>query len=263
MNCGLNKLFALMAEDCGVDAADTFMAAGPGCQPDLFAAKAPFWSSPRDIGIIAGLYSAEGLDMSVLSEPARRLFELSVNAFDAVIHAWMSGLSLQAEAIRYGRKILGAGERTAADAAASDRGNPDARAVLEAAYRVRHEIDRLQGFLRFSPGRDGLYIARCEPDYFVLPSLGEHFFRRFGDTPWIIIDEKRRFCVHCLTGKAPVSGRVDEFGASLTGPQNSSNEWEELWRLYHKTINNESRNNPDLQRKFMPKRYRKYLPECD
>jgi probable DNA metabolism protein len=38
-------------------------------------------------------------------------------------------------------------------------------------------------------------------------------------------------------------------------------EWEKLWQHYHKTINNESRNNPNLQRQFMPKRYWKYLTE--
>ena len=38
---------------------------------------------------------------------------------------------------------------------------------------------------------------------------------------------------------------------------------EDLWRLYHRSINNESRNNPGLQRQFMPSRYRKYLNEFE
>jgi len=42
---------------------------------------------------------------------------------------------------------------------------------------------------------DGMDIARCEPDHLVLPALGPHFRERFGQTPWAIIDEKRRLGV--------------------------------------------------------------------
>jgi probable DNA metabolism protein len=45
------------------------------------------------------------------------------------------------------------------------------------------------------------------------------------------------------------------------GGEFRDDEWEELWRHYHRTINNESRKNLHLQRKLMPKRYWKYLPE--
>ncbi|MCL2215341.1 MAG: DUF4130 domain-containing protein, partial [Treponema sp.] len=40
-----------------------------------------------------------------------------------------------------------------------------------------------------------------------------------------------------------------------------NDKWEALWKHYHKTINNESRDNPNLQRQLMPRRYWKYLPE--
>jgi probable DNA metabolism protein len=114
------------------------------------------------------------------------------------------------------------------------------------------------GLLRFCPDTHGAYIARCEPDHLTLPALGPHFRERFGQTPWAIIDEKRRLGIGCsgaelaffITGEGP---------ASLENQPDS--EWENLWRHYHKTINNESRNNPDLQRRFMPQRYWKYLTE--
>jgi probable DNA metabolism protein len=47
---------------------------------------------------------------------------------------------------------------------------------------------------------------------------------------------------------------------SAKGSENND-EWEELWKHYHKTINNEDRDNPGLQKQLMPKRYWKYLPE--
>jgi probable DNA metabolism protein len=126
------------------------------------------------------------------------------------------------------------------------------------ADKVLFEIHRMMGLLRFAPNEDGVYIAHCEPDYFILPALGPHFKERFGDTPWAIIDEKHRFCVRCLSGTLELV-RIDENSIPLKEPVDGK--WEDLWRHYHQTINNESRNNPGLQRQFMPKRYLKYLTE--
>jgi probable DNA metabolism protein len=39
--------------------------------------------------------------------------------------------------------------------------------------------------------------------------------------------------------------------------------WEDLWRTYHRAINNPCRKNPGLQRQFMPLRYWKYLSEME
>jgi hypothetical protein len=223
-----------------------------------------------DISLIAGLYSPEGVDFSALPENAGRLFELSANAFDAIVHAQMSELPISREIARFECKVLAAADmatggvvgdeqRRAAERAACDRGDPDVRTVLDAAYKVWHEIDRLRGLLRFSPDEDGVYIARCEPDHFVLPALGPHFRQRFGETPWAIIDEKRSLCLHCVRGGEPELCGTGE-RCSIAG-NTANGEWENLWRHYHKIINNESRNNPDLQRRFMPKRYWKYLTE--
>jgi probable DNA metabolism protein len=121
-----------------------------------------------------------------------------------------------------------------------------------------HEIHRMMGLLRFTPNEDGIYIARCEPDYMILPALGPYFKERFGNTPWAIIDEKRRLCIRCLNGTLEFL-KMDKDSVPLKEPVGGK--WESLWRHYHKTINNESRNNPGLQRQFMPRRYWKYLSE--
>ena len=315
-----------------------------------------------DIAIIAALHSDIPLDVSALPPVARRLYALSGDAtsanairaagspgaFYAIVRAWMSELPLKAEIVRFGRKALAAADRQAANRAATDRGDPDVLAVEAAAYKVWHEFDRLRGLLRFAPDADGAYIARCEPDHFVLPALGPHFSERFGETPWAIIDEKRRLCLRCDSGHElelfnclrgthtpppqakleshlkqcpggaggqrgacenfwdsppeetreknqkpgaelmlpgtqdvetphnpetsdnPIqetkpgrgsAGGIPQVFASPAPPPRPAGEWEDLWRLYHKTINNESRNNPDLQKQFMPKRYWKYLTE--
>ena len=278
MEYGLAQLFELLNEERAISVTIRRRPPDRVCQRGLFDETEPVSGEfadnrlvlAADIAIIAGLHASAGLDLSLLPESARRLFELSVNAFDALVHAWMSEPPVDAVIIRFGRKVLTAAaletdgpeaERRAADRAAADRGDPDTQTVLRAAYKVWHEIHRLTGFLRFSPDERGVYIARCAPDHFALPALCEHFTQRFGDAPWIIIDEKRRLCLRRLAGESPALLGLDELPQDAAGPRSSSAEWENLWRQYHKTINNESRNNPGLQKRFMPKRYWKYLTE--
>jgi len=268
MRLGLCQLFAAMSGDSerNNESAD-FALAGDDQQGELFSQpdKRENRFSEQDMAdfaIITAAHSSTGMDLAILPPNARHLFELSVDAFEAIIHAWMSELPITAEIIRFGKKLLAANDagpqtaqRQAAGTAASDRGDPDVRTVLEAAYKVWHEIHRLLGLLRFSPNEDGVYIAHCEPSHFTLPGLGPHFRERFGQTPWVIIDEKRRLCMRS-------SGEIVNIDKNPVFLKNQpDNEWENLWRHYHKTINNESRNNPDLQRRFMPKRYWKYLTE--
>jgi len=135
-------------------------------------------------------------------------------------------------------------------------------------YKFQHEIHRMMGLLRFTPDENGEFTARCGPDYYILPNLAEYFSARFGDTPWSIIDEKRGLILRRVPGEdAKItsiyvnSPECKNENGTDNKPAEKSDEWEDLWKHYHKTINNEDRSNPGLQRQFMPKRYWKYLPE--
>jgi hypothetical protein len=208
---------------------------------------------------------------------AKELFEISANAYNDFIYGWMSELPIGADLIRFAWKVIAAGRaggceggngspeaRRAAEQAACDRGDPSVGAVLAASYKVTREIHRLEGLLRFAPDIRQVYIARCAPDHFVLPSLGEHFFRRFGDIPWVILDEKRELAVVCPAGGEP---RLMPASAAQALPDMAEpakeglDPWEAMWQNYHRVINNESRRNPALQRQFMQIRYWKYLNE--
>jgi hypothetical protein len=219
-------------------------------------------------------YFKYGFDPSVLAEPARYLLELSANTFDIFLHAWMSELPVETQMLSFGRRVIAAAQtcsslgspgspgslgslRHVTEKILSDRTDEDTRTVLAAAYKVQHEIHRMMGLLRFSPDKDGVFIARCEPDHFILPAFGEYFKTRFGESAWAIIDEKRGFCLYHMLNEDFKLSRKDEISCF----SKEVDEWEDLWKHYHKTINNESRNNPDLQRQLMPKRYWKYLPE--
>jgi probable DNA metabolism protein len=222
-----------------------------------------------------------GLSISLSPPPdipaAQRLYGLSANAYDRFTHGWMSELPIEAELIRFAWKVLDAGQHAAgglkspearekAEAAAADREDPDVRAVLGAAWKVWKELDRFRGLLRFSPDPSGIYLARCTPDHFVLPGLAGHFTLRFGGTPWAILDERRSLALVRPSGGETRLVTLEDLprGAADPGHTGSGEKenWEELWRNYHRVINNESRNNPRLQRQLMPGRYWKYLPEA-
>jgi hypothetical protein len=237
-------------------------------------------------------------DPADLKGAAGILFQVSADAYEALVYTWMSGLPLEAPALRYALGVLaaareavraaessGAGDgpadpglvpwytreeaRQGAEEAARNRGDGDCGAVLAAAYKVAREIDRLMGFLRFKSDERGRYAARCAPDYFVLPALAPHFARRFGDTPWAVIDERRGLAL-VREGGAPrltAAGKGQKLWEGA-GPEPGSkfragdqDPWEEIWRSYHRVIAIESRKNPRLQGQFIPRRYREYLPE--
>jgi probable DNA metabolism protein len=136
----------------------------------------------------------------------------------------------------------------------------DAYAHLKTAYRAGREIDRLKGLLRFTRNREGAFIARCAPDYDILPAFAEHFTARFGETLWAIVDEKRGKVLLRQKGQA---ARIARFDPNHPWFADKGDPWEDLWKNYHRAVNNECRNNPGLQKQFMPARYHKYLPEMD
>jgi probable DNA metabolism protein len=204
----------------------------------------------------------------------------------------MSEYPIEGEIIRFGWRVLAAGRnagailgiaspeaRAAAERITTDRGDRGTERVLRAAYKTGHEIHRLMGFLRFTRDARGRYLARCAPDHFILPGLASHFTRRFGAATWAIIDEKRDLILLGPSGEVPrlfpiktgLSGNTPLSlvpPAAGTPPQADpwvpqADPWEELWRNYHHAINNEDRKNPGLQRRFMPLRYWKYLPEMN
>lgn len=257
----LRSLFALLEAYCGGDerAADIagkgsrrmFLRRASGGQGELFASP----GSPQPAEDLFAEY-AGALELPIAVE----FYERSVYARDEFVYGWMSELPVERELIRFAGQVIAASRAGPyqAERDAFDREDPTVRTVLAAAHRVRHEIHRLMGFLRFSPGPGGRYIARCAPDHFTLPGLAGHFLQRFGGAPWLIVDERRSlrmFSTPCgevrLLPLPEDQGEVPE-----------ADPWEALWRGYHQSISNERRANPALQRQFMPRRYWKYLPEC-
>ena len=225
-------------------------------------------------------------DIAAIDQLLDKLDEVSTNARDNAAHALLYGFSEHGPANpplgairRFLQKVLNAAKkaenaaseegRRLAEQARSDRLDPDTEQVEAAAFKVVREFDRLRGILRFKPAYDAAkneteqnccYTARCSPDHFVLPLLADHFWQRFGQQSWAVIDERRRLVLFSADGKEPVLRPLKE---NSKDKKPESDEWEGLWKNYHCSINNEERSNPKLQKQFLPGRYRKYLTEME
>ena len=128
--------------------------------------------------------------------------------------------------------------------------------VFGAFHKVGHEAERGRQFVRFKKAGAGIYVADLSPVYDILPLIGTHFHERFACQRFIIRDLLRR--------RAIVS---DESGWHITAlpygdiPLPEDGEFEALWRRYFDVIAIKERENPALQRKFVPLGYRKHLTE--
>lgn len=135
--------------------------------------------------------------------------------------------------------------------------------------KVRREAHRLNGLVRFRVLEDGLQYAPFEPDYNVIGYLGQHFRKRLAALAWVLHDVRRNQAIYwdggsCqdihideeFTSKVRISGELPEQHLCQT-----ERHYQRLWSTFHEAIAIKERRNQVLQRKCMPSRYWKYLPE--
>ena len=136
--------------------------------------------------------------------------------------------------------------------------HPVVQQVWEAERGVLREMHLLTGLIRFRKIREG-YYASLEPDFRVLPLLGDHFAARYSDMSWIVHDLYRE---EALVFSPSLSWRIGPLKREEI-PRNSSEEenWQALWRQYYRIMGVEDRENPKLRRRFMPRRYWSHLVE--
>jgi probable DNA metabolism protein len=187
---------------------------------------------------------------------AAALGDFSGELFYFVMKVWMSEEALElpllricAEAGLHGAEVL------------ADHGNADLRAVSRAARRVNCEIHKLTGLARFSDRGDGMYSAPLEPDANILCALLPHFARRFGASDFALVDLRRHLAFARRGGVFESVAGPDSLSYLPLSAGESADEEIELWRRYFKAAENPARRNPGLQRRLMPRRYWKYLPE--
>ncbi len=269
----IEGLFSILENVCsGVDLPSHIDKISERELPNKDSPEADLFNDPVSVKT-----AAKNLMSETLSGIAGELYEVSAAGYSNFVYAWLSEFPIEAEIIRFGFLLIQAARKTdkrlsrgtvsckgreAAEHARNNRMEAAVKIVRDASFKTGHEAHRLMGLLRFSPGNTGVLTAYCSPDHFVLPILAEHFTLRFGNSPWAIVDEKRRMVLIKNTG---IEAELDVYNPHHPWFEKThkteKDEWENLWLSYFKAINNESRVNPKVQLQFMPKRYWKYLPE--
>jgi probable DNA metabolism protein len=133
--------------------------------------------------------------------------------------------------------------------------DPRVRTVALARRATCGEAHRFLGLVRFAELKGALY-APLEPRADILELLAPHFARRLPGERWALHDVgRRKALIHeggrILPAEAP--------GEPL--PAEEDEALRRLWRTYFDAIRIEHRVNPRLQKRFIPERYWKYLPE--
>ncbi|MGO2279547.1 MULTISPECIES: TIGR03915 family putative DNA repair protein [unclassified Psychrobacter] len=152
-----------------------------------------------------------------------------------------------------------------------DLGNLDVLELVQTVKSVGREKHRMEAFVRFEHTTDDIYFARVEPDFNVLPLIGEHFRQRYQDQHWAIYDISRGFGIYydksnsTLSRPAKLQTITDLDDAVLRNPASihSENEqrYQKFWQGYFTNVNIKERKNPKLHKQYLPQRYWKYLSE--
>lgn len=157
--------------------------------------------------------------------------------------------------LEYLRLLLDKGRR-ADDMLADDR----VKTVHGLARKTGGEAHRFKGFTRFKELSDKTLYARIEPGHNILPLLTPHFKARLGPFNWVIHDAGRNTAALHFNGNLVYAPISPERALELDGNEDAV---QKLWKHFFKTIAIKERLNPELQRQFVPLKYRKNLTEFE
>ncbi|TXF77323.1 TIGR03915 family putative DNA repair protein [Chryseobacterium sp.] len=143
--------------------------------------------------------------------------------------------------------------------------DPDIMEISKICKSMGREIHRLHAFVRFEKLEDGMFFAKVEPDFNVLPVSWKFFRDRYADQKWMIYDLKRRFGVlYDLKNTEffyPDEGQLNSLRNSETLHHKEEQKYQTLWQRYFTKTNITERKNMKLHIQHVPKRYWKYLTE--
>lgn len=129
--------------------------------------------------------------------------------------------------------------------------------LFKAVKNLHNESHLFKGFIRFSIFNNAL-VSEIEPKNYVLPLLVQHFSERYPEEHFLIYDKTHNMALIYKPYQSTIIP-IEE----LTLPELNDDErhFQDLWRLYYKTIEIQGRHNPKCRMSHMPKRYWNYLTE--
>lgn len=123
--------------------------------------------------------------------------------------------------------------------------------------KVTGEIHSMKGFLRFMENDKGVLYAPYSPDNNITDLLAPHFAERFKNQKFVIHDTKRKIAA-MYDGHELLMFDADDADIYLSEYEKA---FENLWKLYYKSVNIKERPHDRQMKGYMPVRYWKFLPE--
>lgn len=208
-------------------------------------------------GSVHTVHTDEGKALRVWNGLKKRL---SHEALAAFYKTWLSEQQgVEDMLLRYARYAF-----AHAETIETDYSHPAVQYVIDTAKKVHREKHRMEAFVRFQLGSDGLYFATVEPDFNVLPLILPHFEKRYADQKWMIFDLKRKYGIYYdlhKTAFVDIAYDNDTDAVATTVLDETEAAWQQLWQKYFNSINIAARKNIKLHLRHMPYRYWKYLTE--
>ena len=134
--------------------------------------------------------------------------------------------------------------------------------------KMGREIHRMHAFIRFQRTKDDIYYSVIEPDFNVMPLIGEHFEKRYPAQHWLIYDAKRRYGIYynCDTRQTDFVTFADDHRLQFRQLNeeildDNEPDFQILWKSYFDSVNIPERKNLKLHLQHVPRRYWKYLSE--
>jgi len=218
-----------------------------------------FYSRCKEVEIIseenyaASLFDAQTTETD--NEKSSRVFDaicnkLSQNTAEVVYKAWLYRKDgIETDIFKFLKFAFSQGRDVT-----QMLQNPRVKRVVGAANTVGTQAHKFLGLLRFNK-IGSIYVADFEPDYDILPIIAQHFVDRFRVLPFAIRDLKHmRVLIH-EGGEDPhtVFAKLEEAEKFV----DESDDFEELWKGYYKSMTIKERINPNykLRQQFMPKKF--------
>ena len=124
--------------------------------------------------------------------------------------------------------------------------------VEKCSRKVGIEAHRFLGLVRFQEFKGGILYAAIQPTHNILELIGNHFKARLSNEKWIIHDVSRRIGIVYENNEWILQDIKFE---KLESHEREELFYQNLWKIFHKSVAIKERTNEKLQMQHMPKKY--------
>lgn len=126
---------------------------------------------------------------------------------------------------------------------------------------IRNEAHKMKEFVRFEELDTGILFSSVHPKNNAIYLVAPHFADRLPDENWIIYDRNRRLAAVHEAGKGWLMVKTDTPLDQTLKRAREEKGYQDLWKVFFKTIAIKERINPRCQRNFLPLHYRDVMTE--